>query len=501
MVDLLRARQDTGLASMPQELEAQLLSVAFALSPIGMAFIEPSLCLRAASEEWGRQVGQPLSELIGQPLPRIFPGWDERVAGVFLRVRDTGRSASAEALPFRAHQPERGATYWDVTVSPVVEADNVFRGWLLTQSEVTRHEEVRRRATELDAIIAAISDGLIIFGPDGEIVRMNHAAETILGISRAEGQRMAPGELVAALHVAGADGQQLPPDDPPHARALRGETVVGCRLAVHRRDGAWADLLTTSSPVRDEQGQITGAVSSFVDITPILDLQRQRDDILRAVSHDLRNPLTVVLGQAQVLTRRLDKESLGRQLQSIRAIESSAQRMNAMIQDLVDSARAESGQLALDLAPVDLYAYLPDLVQRLTGTMPVERIRIALPAGLPPVCADADRLDRILTNLLSNACKYSTPGTPVEVTAEQRDDEVITAVRDRGPGIPPEQLPQLFQRYVRAPAAREQREGLGLGLFITRLLVEAHAGRIWAESEPSVGSTFSFSLPIARECP
>ncbi|HOG47921.1 MAG TPA: ATP-binding protein, partial [Anaerolineae bacterium] len=120
------------------------------------------------------------------------------------------------------------------------------------------------------------------------------------------------------------------------------------------------------------------------------------------------------------------------------------------------------------------------------------------PADLPPASADPDRLERVLTNLWSNALKYSAPGTPVTVSARQEGREVITSVADRGPGIAPEDLPGLFQRYFRTAAAEERRKGVGLGLYITRRLVEAHDGRIWAESTVGVGSVFSFSLPIAE---
>ena len=144
---------------------------------------------------------------------------------------------------------------------------------------------------------------------------------------------------------------------------------------------------------------------------------------------------------------------------------------------------------------MDLRGLVSDLKQRLAEAMETGRIRLEAPVDLPPVCADPDRLERILANLLSNAIRYSTPGTEVTVSLARRDDQVITAVSDRGPGIAPEELSRLFQRYYRMEPGRE---GLGLGLYISRMLVEAHGGRIWAESQVGKGSTFSFSLPVAR---
>jgi len=171
--------------------------------------------------------------------------------------------------------------------------------------------------------------------------------------------------------------------------------------------------------------------------------------------------------------------------------------MNTMIQDLVDSVRSEAGELRLERQPVDLRSFLDELLKRQATALDTQRIRIEAADGLPPVSADPNRLERILVNLLSNALKYSPPGSPVTVSLQQQNGEIITSVADRGPGIAPEEIPRLFQRFYRAAAGRRQPEGIGLGLYITRMLVEAHGGRIWVQSTPGVGSVFSFSLPLA----
>ena len=220
-------------------------------------------------------------------------------------------------------------------------------------------------------------------------------------------------------------------------------------------------------------------------------------DVMRTVSHDLRNPLAAVLGQAQLLARRLEQTG-AREAESARAIAVAAQRMNGLIQDLVDSMRVQARRLQLARQPVDLPGFTEGLRREQAALMDTARIHLEVPEGLPPVSADPNRLERVLVNLLSNALKYSPPGTPVTVSFQRRDGEVVTSVTDRGPGIPPEEIPNLFQRYYRGAAARDRDGGLGLGLYIARTLVEAHGGRIWVESEPGKGSTFSFSLPVAR---
>ena len=226
--------------------------------------------------------------------------------------------------------------------------------------------------------------------------------------------------------------------------------------------------------------------------------EERREEDMHIVSHDLRAPLAAIRGHAQLLELMLKKARIDRQAtRSVEAIITGSTRMNAMIEDLVDTARVDSGQLELNSVPLDLHSFVLNLIERLVGVLETERIRVQAPEGLPRVLADPDRLERILMNLISNALKYSNPGTEVTVRLAQLDGDVVTSVSDRGPGIPPEELPLLFQRFRRTPEARERREGLGLGLYITKTLVEAHGGRIWVESEAGRGSTFYFTMPIA----
>ena len=168
--------------------------------------------------------------------------------------------------------------------------------------------------------------------------------------------------------------------------------------------------------------------------------------------------------------------------------------MNAMIQDLVDSARLEAGQLKLDEKPIEMRSFLDEVLERNTV---VDRSRIVtdIPPDLPPILADPNRLERIFINLLSNALKYSPPDTIVMVRSMLVEKEVQTSVTDQGVGISTDDLPHIFERFFRTTSTKA--EGLGLGLYITRMLVEAHGGRVWVESEQGKGSTFYFTLPLA----
>lgn len=224
--------------------------------------------------------------------------------------------------------------------------------------------------------------------------------------------------------------------------------------------------------------------------------QAQREDFLHAVTHDLRNPLQVVLLQSQRLGRGLPTpEAVARAAANVHA---AGRRMERMIRDLADAARVESGiALPLERRPVELRAFVARLLDHSDGVLESARVENAVPEGLPPVDADPDRLDRVLVNLVANALKY-TQGRVV-VGAEPAGRAVRLLVRDDGPGLSREAQDRVFQRFYRADAT--DGEGLGLGLHIVRALVEAHGGSVAVESRPGEGSTFSVTLPAAAAPP
>jgi PAS domain S-box-containing protein len=218
----------------------------------------------------------------------------------------------------------------------------------------------------------------------------------------------------------------------------------------------------------------------------------RQQEFISLISHDLRTPLTAIQGNAQMLQRASDKPEAVRR--GAEAIFMATKRMNRMIQDLVDSSKLEEGQLRIDRIPVDVASFALEVKHRMSMVLNMERASVETPEVAPPALADPDGLERILTNLISNALKYSDEEVVVRV--EGIDGAVKVSVIDRGPGIPPADLLRIFDRYYRAEGARAA-EGLGLGLYITKMLVEAHGGQIWVESEVGRGSTFSFTLPAA----
>ena len=354
--------------------------------------------------------------------------------------------------------------------------------------------EAQRRAAELDATLEAIPDALIIADCGGHIIRMNDIAARRMGYCT-DDCLLSLEERMARVRLETLDGTPVPVEDTPMSRALRGEMVIGQLLVVHSNEETlW--ISTSAAPVLTPEGESLGAVLTASDITAMHQLQQERDIYVHTISHDLRAPLTAIQGFAAMLKEEIALQHLdGLLQQGMDAILRSTKRMHVMIADLVDTARLEGGELQLSKQPVQLAAYLADLLTRVETMLDITRIHLDIQADLPPVNADYDRLERIFMNLLTNALKYSPKESPVQIRACREGNAVLIAVQDYGQGIAAEDIPHLFERFYRTQRARDT-EGIGLGLYITHMLVTAHGGELRVESEPGKGSTFYFTLPI-----
>lgn len=397
----------------------------------------------------------------------------------------------------------KGAPFWarlDAVRDTRTNGARETPAFRVTISDITTRKQAEeanaRQTAELAATMASLADGLVVFNPAGDIIRMNDAAAHLLGYSPDE-PTMPFTARMYALHVQALDGSLYPPDETPTGRALRGDTTKGAVMVLHHPDHTvW--VLASAAPIRMPDGRFLGAVTTFSDITPLHDLQEQQI-LLHLVSHDLRSPLSVIYGHAQLIQDRITELGVdGVITDSLYAMRRGVKRMTAMIDDLTELARIEGGQLQLKRVPVEMAAYLQDFLQRSATVLDLPRIHLDLAPEVPPVPADYDRLDRIFSNLLSNALKYSDPGTPVQVRVCQQDGEVVVSITDHGHGIPPDDVSHLFQRFYRV-IGEQRAEGIGLGLYITKVLVEAHDGHIWVESEVGIGSTFYFTLPLAAK--
>lgn len=365
-------------------------------------------------------------------------------------------------------------------------------------AEIAR--ELGQQASELNAIIEAIPGAVIVCDAAGHILRGNAGSETIFGRSRGDTPSTAAG-LAASGILRALDGEPLPPEDFPLARALRGEMRTDARYLL-RREGPRRrvrelPIQCSYAPIRDHDGTITGAVTVAADISTLYQLERQKDEFLSVASHELKTPLTTLKILTQLTRKRLEKLDLLDSGHTVR-MERAIGRMERLIGDLLDVSRIELGRLALRIEPSDLTAICRQAAE--DHTEAAERpITLDLPEELVVLPLDAERIEQVLANLLSNALKYSLPQRPVVLRLRAKAGEARVTVEDAGGGIPPDALPHIFERFYRVPGVQVQSGsgvGLGIGLYISKEIIERHGGRMWAESELGRGSRFSFALPL-----
>ncbi|MBC8163927.1 MAG: PAS domain S-box protein [Roseiflexaceae bacterium] len=348
--------------------------------------------------------------------------------------------------------------------------------------ERTSAEYLRRQLAFSTAITTSLGEGLYVLDTADRCTFVNPAAERMLGWSDDE---LRGRNISVVFPMLPVPAQAVP----RFGTAQRDENA----LFVHR-NGTLFSTAYSASPFTTSDG-IAGAVITFRDMSEVRRLQRMREEYLALISHDLRAPLTAILGRAEILLRRLTQQGLDRDADSARIVIASSLRMNAMIEELLDRSRVGADTEMQQASVIDLVAVAQQMLDQTIA--PDARAQITLHAvAALPVSAKEAQIKRVIVNLLTNALKFSARGAPIAVRVYQQGAEAIFAISDQGVGIAPEHLPHLFEKHYRVKTV-EQVEGNGLGLYSSRLIVEAHGGRLWAESTLGVGSTFTLALPLS----
>ncbi|MGQ9779984.1 MAG: ATP-binding protein [Bacillota bacterium] len=466
--------------------------------PFPFAYLDQNLRFVLVNRACAESLGRAKEEFLGRIGLELF-GRKRRMRS--MAQEDDGEEKDEdEAEPWPKNRRKRGA--WRLTA--LRNEDGRVRGYLLSRFPLNKESTcpydlpgllfetlTTGKIPWLETFFANPAQSFLILDRSGVVRRTNRSAVAALGFDPVSLTVEEIGRRVAFRRLNGA---VLRSEELPFARVLLGETVAGEIFILTNARGRSLPVLVSAAPIVGEE-DILGAIVSWYALGDLRQLQEAQGDYLRIISHDLRQPLTVIAAQAQLIERAAERPDRVRR--GAQAIYATVWRMNALIQDLVDAAHFEAGQLRLKIKEIELPTYLYDLLERLECAMNTERIVVLPASDLPRVAADPDRLERIFVNLLTNALKYSESESPVTVSFRPEAARVVVAISDRGRGIDPEDLPHLFARYYRSPAVRDHAEGLGLGLYITKVLVEAHGGQIWVESVREVGSTFYFTLPAA----
>ena len=352
-------------------------------------------------------------------------------------------------------------------------------------------DQLRRQLTFTSAITTSLGEGVYVLDTTGRCTFVNPAAERMFGRAGAD---LHGKSIDVILPVLAASGTARPAATALILDVLHSGTTYRDNNAMFvHHDGSVVPVAYVAAPITID-GHVGGAVITFRDMTDVRRLQQIREEYISLISHDLRAPLTAILGRAEILLRRLTQQGLLQDANSARVVVESGHRMNDMITDMLDRSRADTHANTMQQTATDLVTLVQQMVEQTVSIN--DRPRVTLDVGTPLlVVIDVTQIERVVVNLLTNALKFSAAGSPISVRVTQHDSSAIVAVADAGLGIAPEDLSQLFEKHYRAGSVGHI-AGNGLGLYGSRLIVEAHGGQIWVKSLPGQGSTFTIALPL-----
>jgi len=440
--------------------------------------------------------GKPVQKLLGPGQPSF--SYDEGFRAV-LAIPIISRHAGGVVLlvhrsephPFNQNEIDLLLTFANYATLAWEHAVLYERSDERLREVARENERLYQQASEekhkLEAIMGSMSDGLVLTGIDGTVLFANLGASAIVGLSSASLESRPISALYEALRTAAVDPAEceraLVQADSAEATELVVEIKRGDRRrAIHLR----------LFDVGDESGRAIGRGLLLRDVTRERELDEFKTALLAAVGHELRTPLAAIKGHASTLLQKDVTWSLADQRHFLQTISGEADRLAQFVSNLLDLSRQEAGLLLLNRGPARVQDLVAKTIERLDH--PGVMLALHIPGDLPLVNVDSARMEVVLHNLVANALVYGEG--EVRITAERRDDVLVVAVSDNGPGIAPDELKHVFGRFYRARHGRQQHSGgTGLGLAICKAFIEAHGGAIWAESNGR-GTTISFSLPL-----
>lgn len=485
-------------AAIPRSQEPCPFELVLQAQQTGVAVVEgPRHVLSQVSASLRAYLGLTAVPMLSRPIGGVVPTEiRERLVRLLDVVRESGEPTARLGADWANGH---GTRYFEWQALPGARPDTrVVAVWPGSGTEVTRQAfeasllALHDSQSTLGAVLENTNNGIFFIGPDLKVLYANKRMGEMFGIdvARAIGQDKREVIKSQIMHHM---------DDPPGFMARLSY------LYEHMDEIAIDEVLVTrpsrrildrySAPVHKEDGTLLGRIEVYSDVTEVRELQRSKDEFLSLVSHELRTPVTSIKGYAQLLRRRAMQQPVApRTAIAYEAIERQTLRMQALIDTLLDLSRLEAGRLQLHFVAVDFASLARHVTEMVQMTTEDHEIVLHPPPDHLWVRGDEHRLEQVMTNLLSNAVRYSGAGTRVVVELSRENGMICASVTDEGIGIPDDALAHVFERFFRAEGVRES-TGLGIGLYITKRFVEEQGGTIEVQSEVGVGSTFTVRLP------
>lgn len=400
------------------------------------------------------------------------------------------KSKKSTAAIFLANQ--------DDSNSPFASSEKYWE-CLATTAEAALHsahllEENRRERTRLRAVLEHIPTAVLLFDSAGNVVEFNRKARLI--VERPSWDRL--GQDDHPFTVCDQEGEPLPREEWPLFRALNnGEQLEDEEFVLDFGDGKQRTISLSIVPVTDDTGQATSFLVTGTDVTKRSEMDRRKDEFLSVASHELRSPLTPLAGFIHLCRQQAEA---GREVdpEVLRRAENQVGRLRRLIEDLLDMSRLETGKLPIMPRKVKLKRLIKKIMDPWLRGDHGERICLTLPEGPVEAWVDPDRIDQVLTNVVDNAVKHGRADGEVQVVLDRTEEEIILTVGDEGDGIPPEVIDRVFDRYFFAEEdqRRTRKKSMGIGLYLSRQIVEEHGGRIAISSNSGQPTVVTITLPV-----
>ena len=343
----------------------------------------------------------------------------------------------------------------------------------------------------LDALLDSAADGILILDSQHNIERCNNAFEKLLGRSRTELRGKTHDSVIRwARRPEGLTLEEAVSGGWP----LTKNAYLYVEGDLARLDPPALPVGITYAPLISPDGTLRNIIATVRDITKFRNAEEIKNTFVSIVSHELKTPVALIKGYVSTLRREDAKWDKNIIQDSLKVIEEEADHLAAMIEDLLDASRLQAGGLKPNLADVSLPILSERLAERFRASDQRHTIIVDFPEKFPIILADENRINQVITNLISNSLKYA-PSGEVRISGQVRPEQVIVTVSDQGPGIDQADIPHVFDRFYRSTQAVRQTKGAGLGLFLAKAIIEAHGGRIWIDPQPGSGARVCFSLP------
>lgn len=367
-------------------------------------------------------------------------------------------------------------------------------GWLKETIDalIEREADEKKR---LQTIIQQLPVGVVITDSEGAVVQANKQVEVIIGKKLPLGFVFGKENITKTI----ADGKEIQPSQYALAQTLKtGKAIVGREFTIERKNGTKAHVQVNAAPVHNKDGNLIAASAIIADITQQKEMEVRKDDFVNMASHELKTPITSMKLYVDVLINRVKGYKDEKAEKTLQNIKNQTLRLQKLVEDLLDVSRLQTGKLTFTTEEFRIDSLIEETIEVLQATAKRQHI-VFLKGEAVTILADKFRIYQVLTNLITNAIKYSASNNKINVSMDKKDNQIVVGVQDFGIGINKHQQEKIFERLYQVTDDTEKTfPGFGMGLYISKEIIMRHKGNIWVESEKGKGSTFYFSLPITK---